>query len=378
MTGPAETAEADCVVIGAGVIGLAAARALALKGHEVILLEAESAIGTGTSSRNSEVIHAGIYYPRGSLKARACVEGKARLYAYLTERGLPHKRCGKLIAATQKDQLGELDAICAKAAANGVTDLELMSARQAMALEPALQCEAALLSPSTGILDAHAYMLALQGDFEDAGGMIAFNTPVIRAEAKPQGGFEIETGGASPIRLSANLLINAAGLAAPHVASLIDGMPQQHLPKAYYARGNYFTLSGRAPFSRLIYPVPEAAGLGIHLTLDMGGQARFGPDVEWIEKPDYEVKEARGESFYAAIRTYWPALKDGALVPAYAGIRPKISGPGEPAADFLVQGPQTHGLPGLVHFFGIESPGLTASLALADEALQALGLQQKN
>lgn len=377
MTGPAEAAEADCVIIGAGVIGLAAARALALMGREVILLEAEGAIGTGTSSRNSEVIHAGIYYPEGSLKARACVEGKARLYAYLEERGLPHKRCGKLIAATKKDQLGELEAIRAKAAANGVTDLELLSAREVMALEPALQCEAALLSPSTGILDAHAYMLALQGDIEDAGGMIAFNTPLIRAQAKPGSGFEIETGGASPMRLSANMLLNAAGLAAPHVASLIEGLPPEHVPKAYYARGNYFTLSGRAPFSRLIYPVPETAGLGIHLTLDMGGQARFGPDVEWIEKPDYEVKEARGESFYAAIRTYWPALKDGTLAPAYAGIRPKISGPGEPAADFRVQGPGTHGLEGLVNFFGIESPGLTASLALADEALQALNLQKK-
>lgn len=370
---PSYESEADCVVIGAGVIGLAVARALALKGREVIVLEKAGQIGTETSSHNSEVIHAGIYYPEGSLKARTCVEGKERLYRYLAERNIAHRRCGKLIAAATKEQESELAAIRQKAAVNGVTDLESLTARQAKALEPALACAAALLSPSTGILDTHGYMLALQGDLEDRGGMIAFGAPLLKA-ARLKNGYGLEVGGAAPMRLKARCLVNAAGFSAPDLARKIEGLNAAHVPPAYYAKGNYFTLSGKAPFSRLIYPVPEAAGLGIHLTLDMGGQARFGPDVEWVEGPDYSVDTARGERFYGAIRAYWPELEDGALQPGYAGIRPKIQAPGEPARDFLLSGPADHGLEGLLNLFGIESPGITASLALAEEAVLRLEL----
>jgi len=355
--------EFDCAVIGAGVVGLAVARALALQGREVIVLEAEGAIGTGTSSRNSEVIHAGIYYPQGSLKARLCVQGKQMLYAYATERGIPHRRCGKLIVATAPGQVAALDDIVRKAAANGVDDLQALDAAQARELEPHLACEAALLSPSTGIVDSHALMLALQGDLENAGGMLALKSPVERAACGPAG---IELTCADGTQLRCRLVVNAAGLAAPLLARRFEGLAARHVPPAHWAKGSYFTLAGRSPFSRLIYPLPEAAGLGVHLTLDLGGQAKFGPDVQWVESPDdLVVDAARAQGFYAEVRKYWPALPDAALQPGYAGIRPKISGPGEPARDFLIEGTAAHGVPGLVNLFGIESPGLTSSLAIA-------------
>jgi L-2-hydroxyglutarate oxidase LhgO len=355
--------EVDVVIVGAGVVGLAVARALAAAGRDVLILEAESGFGTGISARNSEVIHAGIYYPRGSQKARLCVAGRDRLYAYCNERGVPHRRCGKLIVATSEAQLGELTRIRAAAAANGVA-LELLPANEARALEPELACSGALSSPSTGIVDSHAYMLALLGDAEAHGATLVCGSGVKSAEVHA-GGIELHLE-QSEAALRAKLLINCAGLGAPQFAASIRGFPPQHVPRAWLAKGNYFMLSGRSPFQRLVYPVPEPGGLGIHLTLDLAGRARFGPDVQWIENPDYEVSAARGESFYAAIRRYWPALTEGALQPAYAGIRPKISGPGEPAADFRIEGPETHGVPGVIHLFGIESPGLTASLAIAD------------
>ena len=354
--------QVDAVVIGAGVVGLAVARALALQGREVWVLEAASAIGTGTSSRNSEVIHAGIYYPQGSLKARLCVEGRALLYAYAAERGIPHRRCGKLLVATRPAQVEQLRAIIAKAAANGAADLVMLTREQALALEPQLECLAAAYSPSTGIIDSHAFMLALQGDLENAGGLVALNSPVASAQCGPDG-ITVQTQDGT--RLQTSVLINSAGLYAQTLARSFAGLDPAHVPPSHYAKGNYFTLAGRAPFDRLIYPVPEAAGLGVHLTLDMGGQAKFGPDVEWVESPeDLSVDPARGEAFYAEVRRYWPGLQDGALAPGYAGIRPKLQGPTEAAGDFLVQGPADHGVPGLVNLFGIESPGLTSSLAL--------------
>lgn len=362
--------EFDCVVIGAGVVGLAVARALALQGREVLVLEAEGAIGTGTSSRNSEVIHAGIYYAAGSLKARLCVEGKQALYAYAQERGLPHRRCGKLIVATTEAQVAQLDAILAKARANGVDDLVLLTGDEARALEPQLACLAALHSPSTGIVDSHALMLSLQGDLENAGGMLALKSPVARAVCTANG---IELTGEDGTTLRCATVVNAAGLTAPLLARRFEGLPQSSVPPVHFAKGNYFTLAGRAPFQRLIYPVPEAAGLGVHLTLDLGGQAKFGPDVQWVDSPaDLVVDPRRGDGFYAEVRRYWPALPDGALVPGYAGIRPKISGPHEPARDFVIAGPQTHGVPGLVNLLGIESPGLTSSLAIGRHVAELL------
>jgi len=364
------------VVIGAGVVGLACARALALAGHETVVLERHGAIGTEISARNSEVIHAGIYYPEGSLKARLCVEGRELLYRYLDERRLPYRKCGKLIVATEEAQFAELGGIAKRARANGADDLRELTKREALEREPALRVEAALLSPSTGIFDAHAYMLSLQGDFEDAGGMIAFHATAARI-ALEGGGFAVQVDGTEPMTLRSRIVVNAGGLWAPHLAARIEGLDAAHVPEAHFAKGNYFTLMGRAPFSHLVYPVPEEAGLGVHLTLDMGGQARFGPDVEWIEvaeggEPDYAVDPARGEAFYAAVRRYWPDLKDGALAPAYSGVRPKVNAPGEAAADFIVSGPEAHGLSGLVNLFGIESPGLTASLAIAEMVKEML------
>ncbi len=362
--------QVDTVVVGAGVVGLAVARALALSGREVLVLEAAEAIGTQTSSRNSEVIHAGIYYPQGSLKARLCVQGKQMLYAYCAERGIGHRRCGKLIVATAPAQVAELHGIIQKAAANGVNDLVLLTREQALALEPALDCVAAIHSPSTGIVDSHGLMLALQGDLENAGGMVAFNSPLARARVTPAG---IELEALDGTQLRARTVVNAAGLQAPTLARRFDGLNPTHIPGEYYAKGNYFTLAGRSPFSRLIYPVPEAAGLGVHLTIDLGGQAKFGPDVQWVDShDDLVVDAARGDAFYAEVRKYWPALTDGALQAGYAGIRPKISGPGAAAADFKIEGPVTHGVPGLVNLFGIESPGLTSSLAIASKVVELL------
>ncbi len=358
----------DLVVIGAGVVGLAVARALALSpafaGREAMVLEAADAIGTGTSSRNSEVIHAGIYYAAGSLKAQLCVRGKQLLYAYCAERGIAHSRCGKLIVATDAAQVGQLQGIVAKAAANGVDDLVLLSADAAQAMEPQLRCTAAIHSPSTGIVDSHALMLALQGDFEHSGGIVALNAPLAHARCTPQGMVLVMQDGTE---LLAGAVVNAAGLSAQALALRFEGLDPRHVPPSHFAKGNYFTLSGRAPFSRLIYPAPEAAGLGVHLTLDLGGQAKFGPDVQWVDSPDdLVVDPRRGDAFYAEVRKYWPGLPDGALVPGYAGMRPKIQAPHEAARDFMLQGPAEHGVAGLVNLFGIESPGLTSSLAIGE------------
>jgi L-2-hydroxyglutarate oxidase LhgO len=359
----------DCLVIGAGVIGLAVARRLAADGRDVLILESESAFGTGISARNSEVIHAGIYYPAGSLKARLCVAGRGMLYAYCEERGISHRRCGKLIVATREQQRAQLDRIAAGARANGVDDLRFLSRTEARALEPALECTAALLSPSTGIIDSHALMLSLLGDAERNGAVLALNSPVTGGEIA-DGGIVLNVKvGASETAILARTVVNCAGLGAQGIARRLRGLPPQSVPPLHYAKGNYYALAGRAPFSRLIYPVPEAAGLGVHLTLDLGGQARFGPDVEWIDTIDYTVAPERAEAFYGEVRRYWPQLADGALVPAYAGIRPKPHAPGEPACDFLVSGPAEHGVPGLVCLYGIESPGLTSCLALADHVV---------
>lgn len=356
--------QVDCVVIGAGVVGLAVARALALQGREVMVLEAADAIGTGTSSRNSEVIHAGIYYSEGSLKARLCVQGKALLYAYCEERGIGFSRCGKLLVATSDAQVAQLHVMVAKAAANGVHDLALLTRAQARALEPQLECVAAVHSPSTGIVDSHALMLALQGDLENAGGLVVLNSALAHAQCAQDAIVLMAKDGTE---LQARSVVNAAGLQAQALASRFAGLAAQFVPPSHYAKGSYFTLAGRSPFNRLIYPVPEAAGLGVHLTLDLGGQAKFGPDVQWVDSPDdLVVDPARGDAFYAAVRQYWPALQDGSLIPGYAGIRPKIQGPGEPARDFLIQGPAAHGVPGLVNLFGIESPGLTSALAIGE------------
>ena len=362
--------QVEAVVLGAGVVGLAVARALALAGHEVLVLEAAGAIGTVTSSRNSEVVHAGIYYPTGSLKARLCVAGRRALYSYCAAHGVPIRKLGKLIVASDPAELPRLETIQAQAAANGV-ELGWLDAAEGRAMEPALRAAAALHSSETGIVDSHALMLAYQGEAADAGAMVAFRTPLLSGGVTPSG-FRLRTGGEAGMELGCAILVNAVGLHAPDVARSIEGIPQQTIPRGYLCKGSYYGLAGRAPFSRLIYPVPEPGGLGVHLTLDLGGQARFGPDVEWVEREDYDVDGARAAHFYAAIRRYWPELADGALVPGYAGIRPKISGPGEPAADFAILGPSAHGVPGLVNLFGIESPGLTASLAIGEAVLHCL------
>ncbi len=367
------TEKIGAAVIGAGVVGLACARALALRGIETVILEANAAIGMETSSRNSEVIHAGIYYPAGSLKARLCVAGKSMLYDYCATHHVAHRRCGKLLVATTPDQEEGLAALRRKAEANGVLDLQAIGAAQLKALEPDLRASAALLSPSTGIIDSHGLMLALLGEAEAHGAALALKSPLLRAEANT-GGYLLEVGGAEPMRLQAGLLINSAGLHAARVAKTIDGLDVRHVPRLHLARGHYFSLAGKAPFSRLVYPLPEPGGLGVHVTLDLGGQARFGPDVEWVDAIDYAVDPRRAEVFYGEVRKYWPDLPDGALQPAYSGIRPKLAGPGERQADFLIQSHAAHGLPGLINLFGIESPGLTACLALAEHACGELGL----
>ncbi|WP_322417299.1 NAD(P)/FAD-dependent oxidoreductase [Mesorhizobium huakuii] len=363
----------DCVVAGAGVVGLAVARALAVSGREVVVVEQADAIGTVTSSRHSEVIHAGIYYAPGSLKARLCVEGRQRLYAYCAEHDIAHKRAGKLIVASEPGQVDGLRKIEANARRCGVDDLELLTQSEAESLEPALTCAGALLSPSTGIIDSHALMLSLRGEAEAAGASFAFLTTVAGATIEADG-IRIDTRDADgeTFTLEAGAFINAAGLEAQALAGRIDGFPRDFIPRQWLARGNYFALPGRSPFSRLIYPVPVEGGLGVHLTLDLGGNARFGPDVEWIDQVDYTVDPGRSAAFYETIRRYWPDLADGALQPAYAGVRPKLSGPGQPAADFIIQGPADHGAGRIVNLFGIESPGLTASLAIADHVVALL------
>lgn len=356
--------EVDTVVVGAGVIGLACARALALAGREVLLLEAAAGIGMGISSRSSEVVHAGLYYPTGMLKTRLCVSGREMLYDYCAARGVPHRRCGKLIVATADGQDAQLATLAARAQANGVDDLRPLTRAQAVALEPELRCTSALLSPSSGIVDTHALMLAMQADVEAAGGAVITRTRVARAGVVDDG---IEVFTADGTALRARQLVNAAGLGAQALARATDGFPAARVPPLYMAKGNYFALAGRAPFTRLVYPVPEAAGLGVHLTLDLAGQARFGPDVQWIDAEDYAVSAASLERFATEIRRYWPRLADGALTPAYAGIRPKLQAPGESAAaDFVIEGPAQHGVPGIVQLFGIESPGITAALAIGE------------
>jgi L-2-hydroxyglutarate oxidase LhgO len=368
----------DAVVVGAGAVGLAVARELALRGLETIVLEAESGIGNGISSRNSEVIHAGIYDAKGSLKAGLCVAGRRLLYPYCEAHGVGHFRCGKLVVAATPAQVETLRSIEQRALANGVEGLRWLSGEEARELEPSLHGEAALLSTATGIIDSHALMLAYQGDLERAGGALVLRSPLEGATIG-RNGFVLRVGGAAPFEIEAGVLVNSTGLHAPALARRIEGLAARHVPATWFAKGNYYALAGQSPFTRLIYPVPEPGGLGVHLTLDLAGQARFGPDVEWLdatcpEAIDYAVDPARSALFYAAIRRYWPGLKDGALAPAYSGVRPKLQGPGEPASDFVLQGPKTHGLPGLANLYGIESPGLTSSLAIAAEVANALGV----
>jgi len=364
---------ADCIVIGAGVVGLAVARLLALTGRDVIVLEAQDCIGSGISSRNSEVIHAGIYYPAASLKAALCVSGRKQLYQYCAEHAVPVKRCGKLIVATQQQQHPQLLAIQDKARINGVDDLVLLDKAAAIQREPDILCSSALWSPSTGIIDSHAYMLALQADLENAGSMIVFNSKVTAGSVVnglPVVNVESE---GSTVNLAARTVVNCAGLGSDKLAQAIEGIDLKTVPSYHYARGNYFNCVVKSPFSSLIYPVPNEYGLGVHVTHDIAGQLRFGPDVEWVDEINYEVDPKRSEVFYDAIRSYWPELPDNSLLPAYSGIRPKIQGKGSQASDFVIQDESAHGVPGLVNLFGIESPGLTSSLALADHVCNLIG-----
>ena len=367
----------DVVVIGAGAVGLAVARALAQAGREVMVLERDTAIGTGVSSRNSEVIHAGLYYEPGSLKARLCVRGKALLYAFCDSHQVNHRRCGKLVVATDEAQLAGLKKIEARAQANGVP-VTWLSGVEARALEPALNAHAALLSPSTGIVDSHGLMLALQGDVQGAGGAVALASTVARGQVLADGTVLEVVADGEPMWLKARSVVNAAGLFACAVARGLHGLDARHVPAEFYAKGSYFSLAGKAPFSHLIYPAPQDAWLGVHLTLDLGGQAKFGPDLEWLpagqdpQTIDYTVDARRAEGFYAEVRRYWPGLQDGALQPSYSGVRPKIYGPGQAAPDFRIDGPATHGVPGLVNLFGIESPGLTSALAIGEHVAALL------
>ena len=354
----------NCVVVGAGIIGLAVARALAIKGQEVLILEKADTFGTEISSRNSEVIHAGIYYDKDSFMARFCVEGRDDLYKFCEDYGVPHSRCGKFIVAVNDEESKKLAAIKARAKANGVEDIEEIDGPTARRLEPALSCVSALHSPSTGVIDSHSYMLSLLGDAEANGAVLSVKSQVHRGKVDASG-ITLHIGDSKPTILKCKLCINAAGLDAISVANKMEGFPQNFVPPAYFAKGSYFSLTGRSPFSRLIYPVPVPGGLGTHLTLDLAGNARFGPDIEWVDKIDYSVDPRRALNFYASIRRYWPGLRDGSLHPSYSGIRPKIVPPNVAHQDFLIQGPAQHGISGMINLFGIESPGLTASLAIA-------------
>ena len=356
--------QVECVVAGAGVVGLAIARGLALAGRQVLVLEAADGLGAGTSGRGSGVIHAGLYYAPGSLKARFCLAGRRALYAYAQAHGVPHGRIGKLVVATSSNEDERLAAIAARARDNGVDDLRPLDAAAARALEPALACTSALLSPSTGVIDAHALMRALQDEAEEHGAVSAFQAPLRRVH-REKGGFVLDVGGATPMRLGCRVLVNAAGHGAPALARSIDGMPGERIPRAYLAKGSYFALKGRSPFARLIYPVPVPGGVGTHTTPMLDGRTLFGPDVEWVEALDYVVGPGRAAAFAADIRRYWPGLPADALEPAGAGIRPKLAGPGEPDRDFLIESEADHDIAGLVNLFGIESPGLTAALAIA-------------
>jgi L-2-hydroxyglutarate oxidase LhgO len=359
------------LVVGAGVVGLAVARAAARAGHEVVVAEATGGIGNGVSSRNSEVIHGGMYYPTDSLRARHCVRGRRMLYDYCASHGVPHRRCGKLIVAVEDKETDKIAAIRKQGEINGVEELTLIDGAEAHRMEPALACAGALLSPATGIVDSHQFMLALQGDLEDGGGAIAFETPVERI-ARKDGGWQVHFGGREAGTLVADAVVNCAALGAQRLARATEGYPAERVPKLVLAKGNYFGFSGRPAFNRLIYPAPVEGGLGVHVTLDLAGRMRFGPDVEWIEREHYDVDPARATLFYKAIRRYWPGLPDNSLMPDYCGIRPKLTGPGESAADFMIDGPHEHGLPGLVQLFGIESPGLTSSLSIAADVVDYL------
>lgn len=355
----------DCLVVGAGVVGLAVARSLALAGREVVVAERHARIGSEISARNSGVIHAGLYYPAGSLKARLCRRGRDLLYEFCARHGVEHRRCGKLIVATSIEQRPALEAVAAAAHANGVDDIQMLDAAAARALEPALSCVAALASPSTGIVDVHGLMQALLGEAQSAGASLALGSPVAALVPGPDG-VAVQLENEAGPGLAARWVVNCAGLGAVDLARRTVDMPAAAIPRLHYAKGNYFALAGRPPFARLIYPLPEPGGLGVHLTLDLAGQARFGPDVEWVEQLDYRVDPKRAPAFEAAVRAYWSTLPAGRLAPDYAGIRPKLSAPGEPAADFHIAGPAEHGVPGLIQLFGIESPGLTASLAIGE------------
>ena len=365
----------DCVVVGAGVVGLAIARRLARAGREVLVIEATEGIGNGASSRNSEVIHAGIYYTPGSLKAQVCVAGKHKLYRYCAERGVPHKRIGKLIVATHEDQIPQLAKYKEQAHSNGVSDLRWVSLPEARDMEPEVTFAAAVHSPSSGIIDSHSLMLAFQGDAENAGATCVFNSPVLSGRAS--GDFiTLDIGGAEPMSIDCGTVINSAGLTAPQLAAAIQGVPAHTVPRTHYAIGHYFALSGKPAFSRLVYPVARSDWLGVHVTVDLSGRVKFGPDFNWIDRIDYRFDHSLEPAFYEAIRRYYPGLKDGALTPDYTGIRAKITGPGEPPADFVIHGAETHGIPGLINLFGIESPGLTSSMALADRVAAMLGIDQ--
>jgi L-2-hydroxyglutarate oxidase LhgO len=359
------------LVVGAGIVGLAIARQAALAGHEVIVAEAEPHIGTGTSSRNSEVIHAGIYYPTGSLRERHCARSRRMLYGFCNSHGVPHKKLGKLVVAARDADIATLEKLFAQAARNGVEGLAMLDGAEAIRMEPALACVAAFHSPETGIIDSHRSMLALQGDMEDAGGVLALHTPVERLKLMPAG-WEVRFGGPQPGSLQVDAVVNSAGHGAQKLACATEGYPAGRVPRLVLAKGNYFCYTGRPAFSRLVYPAPVPGGLGIHVTLDLAGRMRFGPDVEWVDCYDFDVDPHRAAMFYPAIRRYWPGLPDDTLTPDYAGIRPKLTGQGEPAADFVVDTPSAHGLPRLVHLFGIESPGLTASLSIAQEVVAKL------
>jgi L-2-hydroxyglutarate oxidase LhgO len=367
--------QADVAVIGAGVVGLAIARTLALAGREVIVLESEQSVGMHTSSRNSEVIHAGIYYPQGSLKARMCVAGRRALYAYCADRGIPHQRLGKIIVATSPEEIPALETLAAAALANGVDDLVRLSEREVRDLEPELRAVRGLLSPSTGIVDSHALMAALRRDAERAGAQVALGTPVLSGSVCAPG-VELVTGGDDPARVRFRLVVNSAGPWAQQVAARIEGVPRASIPPQHFAKGHYFALAGRSPFRRLVYPVPVPGGLGTHLTLDLAGAARFGPDVQWVDRVEYSFDDSRAASFYTSIRRYYPALQDGALVPSFTGVRPKTAPPGGAAADFQIQGRDDHGVDGLVNLYGIESPGLTSVLALADHVRELARVQR--
>lgn len=365
------TNRVDCVVIGAGVIGLCIARRLAMSGVEVVVLEAAQTVGTQTSSRNSEVIHAGIYYPAASLKARLCVAGKQALYAYCQSCGIEHRRCGKLIVATSEEQIAALELLKNRAAANGVADLQWRTPAEVSEMEPAVRCVAALWSPGSGIIDSHGLMLAYLGEAEAAGATFSYCAPVSGGRIEDDG-LVLAVGGDHALNIRADWVINAAGLNAQKVAAGLQGLAPRFVPAIHYAKGNYFSLTGKPPLTRLVYPLSGAAGLGIHATIDLAGQVRFGPDVEWVDHIDYAVDAGRADTFYSAIRKYYPALADGALQPAYCGIRPKLQAPGEAARDFMIQGAAEHGIDGLVNLYGIESPGLTASLAIADSVADLL------